>query len=578
MTAVQPDRPAFEVSISGRALEPLVAADVVEIDVREEVGRHGACTVLLQNWDPDRRAVRYADGPFVPGAELSVALGFHSDLTPVFAGVIASATAHFPGSGSPTLRVEARAKSILLEFPPRSRVLEEATDADVAAAVAADYGLTADAATGVSRESVVSDRESDWEFLKARAATLGWVLYVRDDALVLRPPAEPSSPPALEYTKDLVELHLTEDLTRAVDEALGVGWDVGTLESIESEQGDSAAGLDTGDRPTHSAAVGDAGWPLRTVRDERPAEAAGDAADARAVGRQRDAALAHVHGHGSVSGRPELRCDGWVELVGVGPRLSGPHYLTAVRHRLSPGAYLTEFQVGRPPALLPPAVAGGPGAALTGAALTVGVVETLDDPAGLHRVKIRMPWRADAGGAVWARLATLDAGDGYGTVFVPAVGQEVLVGHLDGDADAPVVLGQLHSGVAVPPVTIDPDENAVRAIVTPGGHRLTFDDGDDARVALTSGKGHSVVIDDKDGAIVLTHGDSGNAVTVSSDGITLEAASGDIVLKAAAGSVSIDALKINGKASGPSKLESSATFDIQASGPLGLKGALVNIN
>lgn len=574
MSGAQPDRPAFEVSIAGATLQPLVAADVIEIDVHEEVGRHGTCSLLVQNWDPDQRAVRYPDGPFTPGAELSVALGFHADLTPVFRGVIAAATAHFPGGGgSPTLRVEARAKSILLEFPPRSRVIEDATDADVAAAVAADYGLTADAAAGVAREAVVSDRISDWDFLKARAGTLGWALYVRDDVLVMKPPAEASSPPALEYTRDLVELHLTEDVTHAVDDAVGGGWDVGTLEAVEAEQGVGATGLDTGARPTHADAVGDAGWPLRTVRDERPAEAAGDAADARAAARQRDAALAHVHGRGTVSGRPDLRCDGWVELTGVGSRLNGPHYLTAVRHHLGPGSYVTEFQVGRPPALVPP-----PPAATTSTSLSIGVVEDLDDPAGLHRVKVRMPWRSDAGGAVWSRLATLDAGDGYGTVFVPAVGQEVLVGCLDGDADAPVVLGQLFSGAAAPPVTIDPGENTVRTIVSPGGHTLTFDDGDKARLELASGKGHTVVIDDEDGAVVLTHGDSGNAVTVSADGITLEAASGDIVLKASAGSVSIDALKINGKASGPSKLESSATFDIQASGPLGLKGALVNIN
>ena len=78
--------------------------------------------------------------------------------------------------------------------------------------------------------------------------------------------------------------------------------------------------------------------------------------------------------------------------------------------------------------------------------------------------------------------------------------------------------------------------------------------------------------------MVLTHKDSGNTVTISSDGIELNAAQGDIVLKASGGNVTIDAVKFEGKASGPSKLESSATFDLKASGPLGLKGALVNIN
>ena len=50
------------------------------------------------------------------------------------------------------------------------------------------------------------------------------------------------------------------------------------------------------------------------------------------------------------------------------------------------------------------------------------------------------------------------------------------------------------------------------------------------------------------------------------------------MLSAASGTVKIDSMTFEGKASAPSKFESSATFDLKASGPLGLKGALVNIN
>lgn len=570
-----PDRPEFEVTVDGTKLVPLTAADVVEIDIHEEVGKHGRCTLLVQNWDADNRAVRHSDdGPFTPGKKLAVAMGFHSDLTPVFAGVIASITAHFPDQGRPTLRVEARSASILLEHPPRSRQMADVSDQDVVSAIAADYSLTADAEAGVTRAFVVSDRVSDWAFLKSRAQTLGWALYVRDETLVMKPPAAPSSPPTLDYTSDLVELHLTQDLTHAIDAATGVSWDIGALEPAESEQSESGAGIDTGDRDSHEDAIGAAGWPLRSERDETPADAAADGADARALGRQRDAALAHVYGSAVVSGNPVLRCDAWVEITGVGSRLSGPHYLTAVRHRLSVQGYRTELQVGKPPALNPPpASARG-----SEAALSLGVVEALDDPDSANRVKVKLPWREDSGEGVWARVAAADAGDGYGVVSIPNVGQEVLVGFVDGDAAAPVILGQLYNGTAAPPVTIDPDKNTVRMLMTPGGHVLTFDDGDADAITLLSGNGHSIVINDADSAIVMEHKDSGNTLTISGDGIELNAAKGDIILTSAAGSVKIDAVKFEGKASGPSKLESSATFDLKASGPLGLKGALVNIN
>ena len=572
MSPAQPDRPAFEVTVAGNTLAPLAAADVVEIDVHEEVGRHGRCTLLVQNWDADHQEVRHSDdGPFTPGADLAVAIGYHSDLTPVFDGVIAAITAHFPAGGRPTLRVEARSRSILLEHPPRSRQLADVTDSDVVTAIAADYSLTADADDGVRHAFAVSDRESDWDFLKDRADRLGWALYARGHKLVMHPPPAQDNPKDLDYTRDFVELHLTQDLTHAIGAATGVGWDIAGVEAVESEQSASAAGIDTGDRPAHDSAVGDAGWPLRDARDASSAVGAADEADARAVARQRDAALAHLYGRAVVHGDPALRCDAWVRVSGAGTRMSGPHYLTAVRHRLSIAGYATEFQVGRPPVLAPPATHATMGLAL-------GTVESLDDPDSAGKVKVKLPWRGDDGDGVWARVSASDAGDDYGTVFIPAVGQEVLVGYVDGDAAMPVVLGQLYNGKAAMPVSIDPDKNTVRAIVTPGGHRLTFDDGDSPQVTLTSGKGHSVTIDDKEESIVLTHESSGNSVTVSADGISLEAAKGDIILKATAGAVKIDAKTFEGKATGPSKLESSATFDLKASGPLGLKGALVNIN
>lgn len=572
MSPAERDRPAFEVRVAGRALQPLVAADVVELDISEEVNRHGRLVLSVQNWDADSRSVRHSDdGPFEPGAAIAASLGYHSRLTTVFDGVIASLTTHFPRGGRPVLRVEGRSRSILLEHPPRSRQLADVSDADVAADVAAAYSLTADAADGVRRPFVVSDRIGDWELLKRRAAELGWVTYVRGGTLVLRPPAPKQQAIALDYTRDLVELHLTQDLTRAIGSAVGVAWDLATLEAAESEQSAAAAGIDVGERTPHDTAAADSGWPARDERCASPAIAGSDEADARAVAVQRKAALAHCFGSGVVHGDPALRCDGWVSISGVGTRMSGPHYVTAARHRFTAGSYVTEFQVGSSPALLPPSPTGDRGLAL-------GVVEALDDPESLNRVKVRLPWRADRGEGVWARAAGLDAGDGYGAVVVPNVGQEVLVGFVDGDPATPVVLGSLYNGTQRPPVVVDADTNAVRALMTPEGHALRLEDGESAAASLLSGKGHSLVLDDQGSAVVLTHAESGNAVRLSAEGIELVAAQGDIKLSSAAGSITLDSLRLQAKASGPSTIETSATFGLKASGSLALNGSLVTIN
>jgi len=573
-TAATPDRPEFEVRVGGSAVPPLVQRDVVEIDVAEEVGRHGRLALLLQNWDPDTRTVRHSDsGPFAPGADVEVLMGYHSTLTSVFAGVVASVTTHFPADGQPVLRVEARSRSILLEHPPRSRQLEQVSDADVVAAIAADYSLTADAETGVTRAAVVSDRRSDWDLLTARATELGWVVYVRGGSLVFRPPAAKANPVELEYGLNLTELHLTQDLTYAVDSVVAAGWDVAAIEAIESQAGPAQSGIDIGSRSDHGSALSDAGWPLREERLARASVEAADAADALAVGRQRAATLGHIHGYGSIVGNPALRCDAWLTITGVGRRMSGPHYLTAARHRLSARGYRTEFQVGRPPVLTPRVPdAGRPSRLIT------AVVDSLEDPDGMNRVRVRPTWRGEAGDGVWARLVTLDAGNGYGTVFVPDVGQEVLLGTLDGDDSTPVVLGSLFNGTQVAPVSVSDDANPVRAIVTPEGHRIVLEDGDASAVTIETPAGNRLQLAEKDSKVTLTHGDSGNSITLSDSGIELNAAKGDVVLKAAAGKVKLDATGIDGKSSGPAALESSATFDLKASGTLGLKGALVNIN
>ena len=572
-TAATPDRPEFEVRVDGKAVAPLVQRDVVEIDVAEEVGRHGRLALLLQNWDPDTRTVRHSDdGPLVPGAQVEVLVGYHSELTSVFAGVVAAVTTHFPAGGQPVLRVEARARSILLEHPPRSRRLT-GTDADVASAVAADYSLTPDAATGVTRAAVVSDRRSDWDLLTARAAELGWVVYVRDRTLVFRPPAEKTQPVELEYGRNVTELHLTQDLTYAVDTVVAAGWDIGALETVESEADAAQADLDVGDRLDHGAAIADAGWPLRTERLARASVTGTDAADALAAGRQRATALAHVHGTCVVVGNPALRCDSWLEVTGAGARMSGPHYITAVRHRLSARGYRTEVQVGRPPVLVPRT----PDAARPGR-LLAAVVESLEDPDSRNRVRVRPLWRGEAGEGVWARLATLDAGDGYGTVFVPDVGQEVLIGTLDGDDGTPVVLGSLFNGAQAAPVGISGNTNPTRAIVSPEGHTIRLDDGDGSAISIETPSGNRLWLSEQDSQVILEHGDSGNSITVSDSGIELKAATGDLVLSAPAGKVKLDATGIEGTSSGPAKLSSSATFDVSASATLGLTGALVTIN
>ena len=76
-----------------------------------------------------------------------------------------------------------------------------------------------------------------------------------------------------------------------------------------------------------------------------------------------------------------------------------------------------------------------------------------------------------------ARAASFMAGAERGAFFPFEVGDEVVVGFINGHLDQPVILGALWSDVDAPPGIADTtDENTTRVIVSRAGHTLLFDD------------------------------------------------------------------------------------------------------
>ncbi|UEX16686.1 type VI secretion system tip protein VgrG [Stenotrophomonas sp. SI-NJAU-1] len=70
------------------------------------------------------------------------------------------------------------------------------------------------------------------------------------------------------------------------------------------------------------------------------------------------------------------------------------------------------------------------------------------DSHGRVRVRFHFQQGQGEGGndSAWLRVAQRYAGPGVGSQFLPRIGQEVLVGFLDGDIDRPLVLGTLYNG------------------------------------------------------------------------------------------------------------------------------------
>lgn len=199
--------------------------------------------------------------------------------------------------------------------------------------------------------------------------------------------------------------------------------------------------------------------------------------------------------------------------------------------------------------------------------VVVAIVTNNQDPDKQGRVKLKFPWLADKDETDWVRVAMPMAGNDRGWYSIPEVDDEVLVVFEHGDIHHPYVIGALWNGKDKPPV--QQATNLSRMFKSLAGHKLDFfDDKNSPKISITHADGKAAVFLEKDGVIKI---DSANGT------ITIAAGSGTIKLEANTIEIKANSeYKIDAGAQG--SLASSGTLKVQASGPLTVKGALVNIN
>lgn len=159
-----------------------------------------------------------------------------------------------------------------------------------------------------------------------------------------------------------------------------------------------------------------------------------------------------------------------------------------------------------------------------------------NDPKKMGRIKIQYVWQEDSS-AYWARMITPHAGSGRGFMFMPEVGDEVVVGFEDGDIERPIIVGCVWNGVDMAPrvgfwdkvegveQNADMESNDVKRIVTKSGNRLQMVDkkGQEAIMLATPG---SIRV-----ALINKSNETGRET------LLLETSTGDIIFNAPNGRI-----------------------------------------
>jgi uncharacterized protein involved in type VI secretion and phage assembly len=148
--------------------------------------------------------------------------------------------------------------------------------------------------------------------------------------------------------------------------------------------------------------------------------------------------------------------------------------------------------------------------------VVVGLVKDLQDPKGQGRIEVQFPWLPNDQRSGWAVLSTPLAGKDRGLFFMPEQNDEVLVAFHHGDFSQPFIVGFLWNGVDKPPE----NRPGKRLLVTPGNHRMLFDDDDPKKIEITGASGHKVVIDGDTITLQMKQGQT--KVTLTESSVKLE--------------------------------------------------------
>jgi len=101
------------------------------------------------------------------------------------------------------------------------------------------------------------------------------------------------------------------------------------------------------------------------------------------------------------------------------------------------------------------------------------------------RVKVHFHWdrlgSKDDKSSCWIRVSQLWAGGGWGAMWIPRIGHEVVVDFVEGDPDRPLITGRVYHGANVPPYALpgEKTKSTIKSNSSPGGggsNELRFED------------------------------------------------------------------------------------------------------
>lgn len=242
------------------------------------------------------------------------------------------------------------------------------------------------------------------------------------------------------------------------------------------------------------------------------------------------------------------------------------------------------------------------------------------------RIKVQFPWdregKNDENSSCWIRVAQIWAGQNWGGIYIPRIGQEVVVEFLEGNPDRPIVTGCVYNDNQTVPYAL-PDNKTRSTIKTNsstggnGFNELRFEDkAGSEEVFFQAQKDYNKVVLNnetvnitqdttttvKQGNRSITVSQGNNSVTISTGNDSLTVSQGNHSITVTAGSstisagqsitlkvgsnsitidntgVSISAAKFSVNATGQAQVQSGGSMSLQAGASMTIAAPTIALN
>ena len=428
---------------------------------------------------------------------------------PIFVGVVTNVQLHREGSDFGCIIVSGYSATYRMETAHSCFSWNDTTIGDVVKKLCAEakVQLELNPAYKENKDYICQYEESDFDFIRRLAHQYQEWMYFDGTKLIFGKPRKLADPIRLEYGTTLSSLDIGLQTLARSEQVFS--YHSGADREMQRMTPDLAYGHDKLAGDAFRASLGMFSKPARQHAMPRISD---ESELINYMGRKQAAETAETHYITAESQVPTLRVgsvvslySSFLERVGnLSEESLGDFIIIEITHEVSQGSYYKNRFKAIPATIkaLP-----SPKVRMPLAETQMATVLSNADPEGKGRVRVRMNWQTEGMQTGWVRVMTPDGGSSSdvksnrGFVFIPEVGDQVLLGFRHGDPARPYVMGSLFNGTTGGGGL---EGNHMKSLTTRSGHTIKLNDSlSSLGITIKDIKGNSIHIDSVGDDIII---------------------------------------------------------------------------